>query len=66
MLAGIAVPTAVIVGKEDRLTPLALSEEIHALATGSTLHAIAGCGHLPPIKVPEALAAILREWLARP
>ena len=66
VLAGIAVPTAVIVGEDDRLTPPALSEEIHALAPGSTLHGIPACGHLPPIEAPEALAAILREWLARP
>ena len=66
VLAGITVPTAVIVGEEDRLTPPALSEEIHALATGSTLHVIPGCGHLPPIEAPKALAAVLRNWLARP
>ena len=66
VLAGIAVPTAVIVGEADQLTPPALSEEIHALAPGSTLHVIPGCGHLPPIEAPEALAAILGEWLARP
>ena len=66
VLAGIAVPTAVIVGEEDRLTPLAMSQEIHALTPGSTLHVIPACGHLPPIEAPEALAALLAEWLARP
>ena len=65
VLAGIAVPTAVIVGEEDRLTPLAMSQEIHALTPGSTLHVIPACGHLPPIEVPSALAALLAEWLAR-
>ena len=65
LLAGITVPTAVIVGEEDRLTPLAMSQEIHALTPGSTLHVIPGCGHLPPIEAPEALAVLLRDWLAR-
>ena len=65
VLAGIAFPTAVIVGEEDRLTPLAMSQEIHALTPGSTLHVIPGCGHLPPIEAPEALAALLRNWLTQ-
>ena len=65
VLAGIAVPTAVIVGEQDRLTPLAMSLEIQALTPGSTLHVIPDCGHLPPIEKPEAMAALLREWLAQ-
>jgi pimeloyl-ACP methyl ester carboxylesterase len=59
VLHSIAIPTAVIVGAEDRITPLELSREIHALTPGSTLHVIPGCGHLPPIEKPAALAAIL-------
>ena len=65
VLGGIAVPTAVIVGEEDRLTPLAMSQEIHALTPGSTLHVIPGCGHLPPIEAPGVMAALLVDWLAR-
>lgn len=65
VLAGIAVPTAVIVGEEDRLTPPATSQEIHALTPASTLHVIPGCGHLPPIEAPDATASLLIEWLAR-
>ena len=61
VLAGIAVPTAVIVGEEDRLTPLAMSQEIHALIPGSTLHVIPDCGHLPPIEAPDAMAALLAK-----
>jgi pimeloyl-ACP methyl ester carboxylesterase len=59
VLQGIAVPTAVIVGAEDRLTPIELSQEIHDLTPGSTLHVIPNCGHLPPIEQPAALAVIL-------
>ena len=66
VLAGVAVPTAVIVGEEDRLTPLAMSQEIHALTPGSTLHVIPDCGHLPPIEAPNAMAALLAKWLGRP
>ena len=63
ILPGIAVPTAVIVGQEDRLTPVALSREIVSLHPGSTLHIIPGCGHLPPIEKPTELAAILTRLL---
>ena len=65
VLAGVAVPTAVIVGQEDRLTPVALSQEMHDLTPGSTLHVIPDCGHLPPIEQPEVLAALLKELLER-
>ena len=59
ILPGIAVPTAVIVGADDRLTPVECSREIHELIPGSTLHVIPDCGHLPPIEKPATVAAIL-------
>jgi pimeloyl-ACP methyl ester carboxylesterase len=65
VLANVAIPTAVIVGREDRLTPVALSQEIHALTPGSTFHVIPDCGHLPPIEKPEITAALLKALLAR-
>jgi pimeloyl-ACP methyl ester carboxylesterase len=61
MLCNIAVPTAVVVGADDGLTPVVLSREIHGLVPGSVLHVIADCGHLPPIEKPGELAAILLE-----
>ena len=66
VLPSIAVPTAVIVGQDDRLTPVALSREMHALTPGSTIHVIPDCGHLPPIEKPTVLAALLRQLLERP
>jgi pimeloyl-ACP methyl ester carboxylesterase len=66
VLPNVAIPTAVIVGQEDQMTPVALSQEIHALLPGSTFHIIPNCGHLPPIEKPKVLAALLKELLARP
>ncbi len=66
LLPGIAVPVAVIVGREDRMTPLGSSREIHVLTPGSTLHVVPDCGHLPPIERPEVMAALLKELLERP
>ena len=65
VLPKIAIPTAVIVGQEDQMTPVALSQEIHALTRGSLFHIIPNCGHLPPIEKPEIVAALLKELLAR-
>ena len=64
VLATIAVPTVVVIGEHDTLTPLELSREIADGIAGAQLHVIPACGHLPPIEAPAALAAILRDWLA--
>lgn len=61
----IAVPTSVIVGEEDRMTPVARAQEIHKLAPGSTLHVIPNCGHLPPIERPDVVATLVRSLLER-
>ena len=65
VLRGVRTPTSVIVGRDDRMTPVSLSREIHRLTPGSTLHLIPDCGHLPPIEKPEAVAALLLELLQR-
>lgn len=65
VLRCIAVPTAVVVGEDDRITPVALSQEIHRRTPGSTFHLIPGCGHLPPIEKPDVMAVLLRELISR-
>ncbi len=64
ILATVAVPTIVVVGADDVMTPPDLSRGIAAGIAGATLHVIPDCGHLPPIETPDALAGLLREWLA--
>jgi pimeloyl-ACP methyl ester carboxylesterase len=63
ILPGIAVPTAIVVGSDDKVTPVMLSREIHQLVPASVLHIIRDCGHLPPIEKPAVLAAILLELM---
>jgi pimeloyl-ACP methyl ester carboxylesterase len=65
VLPKVAIPTAVIVGQDDQMTPVALSQEIHALVPGSTIHIIPDCGHLPPIEKPDIVATLLKALLAR-
>ncbi len=65
VLPGIAIPVAVIVGEDDRLTPVGLSREIHDLTPHATLHVIPACGHLPPIEKPDVLATLIKQLLAQ-
>ena len=63
ILPTIEVPTIVIVGAQDVMTPLALSDETRDGIPGAHLHIIPDCGHLPPIEKPDAVAGLLREWM---
>ena len=65
VLPTIRVPTAVIVGEEDRITPVQQSRAIHLLIPGSTLEIMPDCGHLPPIERPELAAALIVALLQR-
>jgi pimeloyl-ACP methyl ester carboxylesterase len=62
-LSGIRVPTTIIVGAEDALTPVKVHEEMHAGIAGSTLHVIPDCGHLSTLEAPDAVNALLTAWL---
>ncbi|MFM0316152.1 alpha/beta hydrolase [Paraburkholderia nemoris] len=63
VLPTIDIPTIVLVGKEDRVTPVRLFYEIQNLVRGSKLHVILDCGHLSPIKRPDKVAALLSEFV---
>lgn len=52
----IRVPTHIIVGSEDRLTPLYQSELLHQGIAGSTLTVLPGAGHAIHIEAPAAFA----------
>lgn len=63
-LAQIQVPTLIVVGAQDQLTPPAEAELMQAGIQGSRLVVLDDCGHLPPLELPERTTALLREWLA--
>jgi 3-oxoadipate enol-lactonase len=63
-LAGINVPTLVIVGEEDKLTPRADSEFMQKHIRGSQLQAIPAAGHYSPFEQPEATARIMLSFLS--
>ena len=65
VLPMVTVPTMIVVGEHDVMTPPSFSEAISESIFGSTLHIVQNCGHLPPIEKPREVAALLRELLAR-
>ena len=65
ILPTIKIPTQVIVGAEDRMTPTKISERIHRALPGSEFHIIAKCGHLPPIEAPQEMGRHLGALLER-
>lgn len=62
-LAEIRVPTTIIVGAEDALTPVKVHEEMHAAIAGSALHIVPDCGHLSTLEAPEQVNRLLAVWL---
>lgn len=65
-LAAIRCPTLVLCGREDALTPPDLHEEMAAAIPGARLVLIEQCGHLSAMEQPQAVTALLRDWLLRP
>jgi pimeloyl-ACP methyl ester carboxylesterase len=64
-LSQIRVPTLALVGRDDKLTPVADHEEIAAGIKGCDLVVIEHCGHLATMERPEAVTSAMADWLAR-
>jgi pimeloyl-ACP methyl ester carboxylesterase len=64
ILGSIRVPTLVLVGREDVLTPPEMSQEIASAIPGARLEIVPDCGHLSTMERPEAVNRALRAWLA--
>lgn len=65
LLAKVTVPTLVLTGEKDRLTPPALAAEIAAHIPGSELSIIEGAGHLSNIEAPDEFNRIVGTFLAK-
>lgn len=59
----ITVPTLVLVGAEDTLTPVSDAIAMSAAIPGSRLVTIAGAGHLAPLEQPAVVNAAIAEFL---
>jgi pimeloyl-ACP methyl ester carboxylesterase len=62
-LSKIQVPTLLIWGLNDTITPPIVAHEFHRLIAGSELHFLDHCCHAPMMERPEAFNARLRKFL---
>lgn len=62
-LATITVPTLILCGDEDTLTPLKESEAMHVAIPDSQLGVIPGAGHASCVEHPAAFTALLSSFI---
>jgi pimeloyl-ACP methyl ester carboxylesterase len=62
-LAAIRCPTLLLCGRQDRLAPPALQQEMAEAIAGARSIVIEDCGHLSPLERPEMVTKALRDWL---
>jgi len=63
-LGEVRLPTLLIVGIEDAISPPAEMAEMAKAIPGSRLEMIPGVGHLTPLEAPAAFTSTVREFLA--
>ncbi len=61
--AGFSLPTLLVVGAEDMITPPECLERAAAVIDGAELETIPGCGHMTPMEDPAAFNARLASFL---
>lgn len=57
------LPTLVIVGADDQLTPPDQARRMAAAIPGARLEVVPGAGHLTPLEQPEVVSRLVREFL---
>lgn len=62
-LPNMKMPTCLIWGKNDTITPPEVAEEFNQLLTNSTLYWIDQCGHAPMMEHPQQFNTLLDGWM---
>jgi 2-hydroxy-6-oxonona-2,4-dienedioate hydrolase len=62
-LDGLRVPTLILWGEDDAITPLSMARAFHREIVGSRLQIIERCGHLPPLERPDEFVAAVTSFL---
>ena len=65
LLHKITVPTSLIWGNQDNITPPFVGEDFHKNLVNSELHFIDLCGHAPMMEQPAQFCALLEPFLAK-
>jgi pimeloyl-ACP methyl ester carboxylesterase len=64
-LASIAVPTLILVGDADAITPPAMAETLHKNIPNSQLVVIKDAGHMTPMEQPDQVNRAIRDFVAQ-
>ncbi len=59
----IRIPVSILVGKDDVMTPVRLSEELKELIPSSQLKVIEGAGHMLQLEKPKELATSIMDFV---
>lgn len=59
------LPTQIICGAHDTLTPVKRHAFMAELMPHATLHVIEEAGHVPSLEAPDQMTALLQNWLAQ-
>ena len=62
-LEKIHIPTLIICGAEDRMTPVKLSESLRDGIANSQLHVLEHAGHMVMLEQPHAVAELLKKFI---
>lgn len=63
LLPSVDCPTLVLCGRQDQLTPVDVHREMAEAIPQARLAIVEDSGHLPPLEHPQAVTALLRDWL---
>lgn len=64
--AGLQLPALVIVGDQDKPTPLAAAQALQSAIAGAGLSIIEGAAHIPTVEKPVAVTAAMVQFLQPP
>ncbi len=59
------IPTAIIWGKQDNVTPPSVAKEFNSLIPVSDLYWINNCGHAPMMEHPDKFNEIMFSWIKK-
>lgn len=57
------LPTMIVVGEEDVMTPVEMARAMASALPGARLEVVPNAGHLPPLEAPAAVNALLADFL---
>ena len=64
LLASIAIPTLIVVGEEDTITPKSAAEAMNRAIPRSTLIVIPGAGHMTCMEKPREVSRSIIDFIA--